>query len=246
MSFLSWVQKMQAASSLQGLDRLLHQYLDAQGITGYTFSYFGPVRTSKKNHLQHEVVSERMRSWHDYYHEKNYEATDATLDHLQHRLLPFYWNVGDQLAESKTEKERIMRQESLDFGVTEGVSIPLRGSEGHYAELTLRQFKGEVCLRDWQERQAEWYFVVLTYFDGLQKLLINEQLLAKGLLTRREMQCLHCLADHYSLQGMATFLNMTERTVNFHIQNLNRKLKSRNKYEAVSKAKALGLLSPTR
>ena len=241
MGCLEWLDQFKAAKSVAELDHLLHQYLSAQGVSGYTFSYFGKTHTLKKNRLQHEVVSERMHAWHDYYHEENYEAKDSTHQMVHKNLLPVAWNVAEQLASARTEKERVLRQETLDFGVTEGLSIPLYGANGDFADLTLRQFKGETCLHDWLYRQSEWYFVALGYFNYLCALALHECAPILNVLTPRESQCLSCLLDSYSITEIAETLKMTERTVNFHIQNLNRKLKVRNKYEAVVKAKALGL-----
>ena len=242
MSELDWLQKFKEAKTIAELDRLLQQCLQGQGFSGYTFSYFGKTHTLKKNRLQHEVVSERIRAWHDYYHEENYGSRDTTHQQVHKNLLPMAWNVQEQLAQSQTDKERKMRQESLDFGVTEGLSIPLHGGNGEFAELTLRQFSNETCMQNWQERQAEWYLLALAYFNYLNKLLLCADPLVKSILTKRETQCLHCLSGNYAISEMATILGMTERTVNFHIQNMNRKLQVRNKYEAVVKGKALGLI----
>ena len=125
----------------------------------------------------------------------------------------------------------------------QGVSIPVHGPGGDFAELTLRQFKGGSCMSGWEAKQHEWYLVALAYFNYMRELILITEVSKSGLLTRREQQCLKLIAENYNVMQMAAALDMSERTVNFHIQNLNHKLKVRNKYEAVSVGRQLGLIT---
>ena len=54
-------------------------------------------------------------------------------------------------------------------------------------------------------------------------------------LTRREEQCLKFTAKSWRVEQIAKELKISPRTVNFHIQNANKKLGSQNKYQAVYK-----------
>lgn len=241
MNFLAVLDAFAQAKSTQGIDELLNLYLSKQGITGYSFSYYG--RTRNRDHkLRYEMASERMKIWHCYYHEEDHAETDTTHQSVNRTLLPLFWDTAEQLKNAKTEKERKMRQESIEFGVTQGLCIPLHGPQGDFAELTLRQFISEDCLENWAVKQSEWYLVALAYFNAVRELLLINATAETSLLTKREQQCLNLLAENYSLADIAKKLEMTERTVNFHIQNLNFKLKVRNKYEAVVKARQLGII----
>ena len=242
MHLLDFMAAVQRAPSIAELDRLLKHYLEGLGFSGYTFSYFGRTR-GRGQELHHEVVSQKMRVWHDYYHEEQHDNTDSTHHAVYKSLLPIFWSVAEQLKDSKTMKERKMRESSLKFGVMAGLSIPLHGPGGDFAELTLRQFQGEECMKDWASHQQEWLFAALAYFNCLREQIIVSQVSATGLLTTREMQCLNLLAENYAVAEIANRLSMSERTVNFHIQNINHKFKVRNKYEALSKAKELGVIA---
>ena len=241
-NFLDIIAGFSRAKSIPELGRLFKLYMAAQGITGYTFTYFG-YRGKKGESFSHELVSERLRAWHDYYHESRYGDTDSVHQDAHKSLLPIFWDVQVQFKNAATEKERKMRQESLDFGVRQGVSIPVHGPGGDFAELTLRQFKGESCMSGWEAKQHEWYLVALAYFNYMRELILITEVSKSGLLTRREQQCLKLIAENYNVMQMAAALDMSERTVNFHIQNLNHKLKVRNKYEAVSVGRQLGLIT---
>ena len=54
-------------------------------------------------------------------------------------------------------------------------------------------------------------------------------------LTRREEQCLTFTARAWRVEQIARELKISPRTVNFHIQNANKKLGTHNKYQATYK-----------
>jgi DNA-binding CsgD family transcriptional regulator len=63
-------------------------------------------------------------------------------------------------------------------------------------------------------------------------------------LSERESACLHWAATGKTSWETAAILGVSERTVNFHLQNACRKLSARNRRAAVVTALALGLLAP--
>src|SRR6185295_6204272 len=64
----------------------------------------------------------------------------------------------------------------------------------------------------------------------------------EALLTAREREILHGLADGASYQGLANTLHIATDTVRFHIRNIYRKLHVHSQGEAVAKALRRGLI----
>lgn len=64
----------------------------------------------------------------------------------------------------------------------------------------------------------------------------------KGLpLSPREIEVLHWLKSGKTSRDMAVILNISERTVNFHVNNIMQKLNVINRPQAVSEALRFGL-----
>lgn len=63
-------------------------------------------------------------------------------------------------------------------------------------------------------------------------------------LTEREQQVLSMAADGQPSVAIAESLDITKRTVTFHLGSVYRKLKSRNRREAVEAARKLDLIDP--
>jgi len=61
-------------------------------------------------------------------------------------------------------------------------------------------------------------------------------------LTGRELDCLHWASMGKTSWEIGVILGITERTINFHIQNACRKLQSRGRQAAISAAYRHGLL----
>ena len=61
-------------------------------------------------------------------------------------------------------------------------------------------------------------------------------------LTQRELEVLRVTRDGKSAWVAGRLLSVSENTINFHLQNINRKLSTASKHQAVLKAMALGIL----
>lgn len=66
----------------------------------------------------------------------------------------------------------------------------------------------------------------------------------KRLLTRREIECLRLAGEGHTSDQIAYTLEITERTVRFHIKNACEKLSVKRRSQAVSEATRLGYITP--
>lgn len=63
-----------------------------------------------------------------------------------------------------------------------------------------------------------------------------------SMLTKRELQVLHLLSSGITTREIANHMQIAERTVEFHITNILRKLGTKGRLEATMKAKEMGIL----
>ena len=62
-------------------------------------------------------------------------------------------------------------------------------------------------------------------------------------LTRREQQVLSLIVEGHSSKEVASILDVSKRTIDFHLDNLYQKLGVTNRMQALQRALYLGLLS---
>lgn len=227
--------QLRSAQHEQQVHAILHAYLKTFAIHSYAFTYYsGHIKTGQK--LRYHCVSEALRVWHEYYLEQKFADVDRTLEEYYATILPCYWDVQAQLTKAKNNRERRVRLESIEFGIDKGLSIPIHGPDRDFVSLTLHQRRGEKCLENYLELQYEWLAAAKVIYHHIKRILMLSETQDKHAgLTRREKQCLILTAKSWRVENIAKELNISVRTVNFHLQNANKKLGTHNKYQTVNK-----------
>ncbi|KTD69126.1 MULTISPECIES: helix-turn-helix transcriptional regulator [Legionella] len=230
------------ARSLAECDLTLSDYLSKRGITTFSFTYYA-YHPNSANHLKYDMCSANFKSWHQHYLEEQYQNIDSTLSFVYNNHLPIYWNLKQQLAQATSESERAMRKDSIAFGSEAGLSIPIHGPHNNFAILLLVQMQNQQCNLQDTSAQYEFFVAAHLYYHYIQTHLL-EQVSEKEAfhLTQREIQCLLLIAEQHSVKEISQRLEISERTVNFHIQKINKKLGTKNKYQSLAKALEYQLL----
>lgn len=237
------------AVSIAEANQLLTHYFAELGIDAFAFTFYTR-HPSSVNKIKYDYASKPALKWHEYYLAQNYNDFDQTVGQLHGGSLPIVWSVQQQLSVAKSETEKLIRQESIEFGIERGVSVPLFGPNSHYASFVFYQMKGESWLENYANFKYELILVANLYFNFVTQQLHKlkkpvESKLNSNIdiqLTVREQQCLVLTAQNYSAKQLAEKINVTQRTVEFHLNNMNKKLGVKNKFQAVNKAIELGLV----
>jgi LuxR family transcriptional activator of bioluminescence operon len=225
-----------AANTITDCDKALGHYLNKKGITTFSFTYYA-YHPNSANKLKYDMCSENFRTWHQHYLEEQYNDIDSTLSFVYNNHLPIYWNLKQQLAQATSDSERQMRKDSIAFGAEAGLSIPIHGPHNNFAILLLVQMQNEQC--DVRHAKAQYEFLVAAhhYYHYIQSHLLDDVTEKDSFgLTQREIQCLLLIAKQCTVKEMAQHLEVSERTINFHIQKINKKLGTKNKYQSLAKA----------
>lgn len=230
------------ANDLQDGYEILKELLTRYNIRTFAFTYYA-YHPHSKNKLKYDCCSVNWKRWHQHYIEEGYETIDTTLSNVYQDSLPIMWDLKTQLKEAKNERERQMRLDGITFGADKGISIPIHGPNDDFAVFLLVQMKNENCLENWGNIQDELMLLAQAYYQFVKRLLIlNVSHSNQYQLNNRELQCILLTAKKRSVHEIANFLKIKERTVNFHIQNANKKMGVQNKYQSVAKAIEKGII----
>jgi LuxR family transcriptional regulator, quorum-sensing system regulator SolR len=134
--------------------------------------------------------------------------------------------------------------DARDFGLRVGVAHSSWAAHGVYGLLTLARSRESLTSAevDSLTLQANW-------LANLSHALMSEFLVpklapeARVELTPRECEVLCWTGEGKTAFEIGQILNISERTVNFHVNNVLLKLGATNKVQAVVKAIAVGLIS---
>jgi DNA-binding CsgD family transcriptional regulator len=235
MNLIHFIANLEKATTEKQAEAILRRYLTQSGFRSYAITYYsGHVKSGQK--LRYDYVSEALRPWHQHYLEQTYADVDRTLEENHTTTLPMLWDVDKQLLLAKNKREQRIREESIAFGIHKGLSIPVHGPEKDFMTLTLHQFRGETCLHHYETKQFEWMAAAQIFYHYIRKILHFDKIQASPYyLTPREEQCLALTAKSWRVEQIAKELHISMRTVNFHLQNANKKLGTNNKYQATYK-----------
>lgn len=235
MDLITFATQLEHLTTTKEAESHLNAYLKHFGFKFYAFTYYsGHIKIGRK--LIYHCVSKALLPWHAHYLDEAYADVDRTLEENALFTFPLYWDVQIQLAKAKNKREKRIRLESIKFGIDKGLSIPVYGPDHDFASLTLHQGKNENSLRYYQTQQFEWMNAAQLFYHHIRRILqLNKKNYYLHSLTKREEQCLTLTAKSFRVEQIAKTLKISERTVNFHIQNANKKLGTNNKYQAVNK-----------
>lgn len=244
MNFQEFEKSLQTANSLHQLNLALEHFLASYKINTFAFTYYS-YSPSSLNKIKYDYSSENLKLWHEHYISEGYEDTDSTLSTVYKTILPTKWDLQEQLREAKTAREKRMREDSIAYGIKRGISIPIHGPQEDFAILVISERHDQTCLEHFDKFQHEIFSAAYYFYNALQKELLKQQTSKdeKPLLNSREMQCLHLIAKQYSTEEIAKECGITVRTVNFHIQRLNKKLGTSNKYQSLLVGLRKGIIS---
>lgn len=205
---------------------------------GFEYCAYGiqmPVPVSRPTVLMYNNYSEE---WQRCYQERNYLEIDPTVRHGLTSTLPVVWS--DRLFSSSPELWEEARAHGLHFGWAQAS----RDSRGAVGMLTLARSADRLTESELSINYPKMAWLTQFAHAGMSKLLVPRHVPESTvLLTSREKEVLRWTAEGKTAGEVAQILNMSERTVNFHINNIVVKFGASNKTQAAVKAAALGMLT---
>jgi len=149
-----------------------------------------------------------------------------------HRLVPF---DGDEAANAVMAQARA-------HGLASGVSVSLHTGDGEVGVFSLAGPADDAAARVQAEDAAPYAQVMAGHLhDALRRVSVPKETVD---LSERERQCLRWAADGKTSWEIGTLLDISERTVNFHLNGVMEKLGVFNRQHAIARAVLLGLITP--
>lgn len=229
----------QAGQAQAVLDEVLRYAVNQQGWVGVTHA---------SAYVPSPYVSRHpgLTRWGAHYLDQNFVATDPVLIGASHSLLPQRWSARAPRLRSRTPGARVIL-EAGEFGLTSGLCVPLpAGGSGFPLAFFSFFSEGEELAHASSAQTAQLVFVATAAQERLRVLhaaAAASAAPAASTLTAREKSCLTWVMHGLTAAEIAERLNITERTVVFHLTHCRTKLQARNLPQAVARALALGELT---
>lgn len=231
-----WQQTIaQALSSTSDADSLLATAGDAACSLGYDFFAYGirmPLPLSRPQTL---MISSYPQQWQQRYAEQSYLAVDPTVAHAMRSTAPMQWS------EDLFASARHLWEDAQGHGLHVGWAQAAVSANGAVGMLTLARSGDGISGEELQAKGLRMHWLVHAVHENAARVLAP-QLQQLPQLTERECDVLRWTADGKTSSEIGDILGVSERTVNFHINNCMDKLGAVNKTACTIKAAMLRLI----
>jgi DNA-binding CsgD family transcriptional regulator len=241
MNLFDFVECSNRTRSLPDLFNLLVKSAEDEGFgqVGYgALTYRELVRLP--GHSAPWVAMSFPAQWRDRYVERKYHEIDPVVRRTPTMPGPFRWDRLAQLFRLEPG-ERLVLSEAYEAGLKHGVSVPLFGAWGRVAVVSFASSRDDV---DEERRLSHLNALAAQFhvaFSEIAHKVENGRPVVQ--LSPRERDCLSWAAEGKSSWDISIILAISENTVNFHIKNAMKKLRTTSRMVAVVKAIRLNLIS---
>ena len=245
----SILSDLETLTTEQALKHKFDQTFSKLGFNAFT--YLGlktdPADPGKPQPSDVIFLSNVRAGWIDHYLEQELGEDDLLIKECFTGRLPIRWNEAYR-ANTRSKRESRIFTEAVDFGIRHGITVPVHGPGGElgimslYSDLNAKSFASQV-----DEFQYDVHVLSHYFHDAVQRALSNVEHIPKPIpLTERELEILQWTAIGKTAWEIGSILNISERTVNFHLQNAMGKFGVHNKTHAAAKAMSAGLIHAAR
>lgn len=239
-----WAAAIAAAAHAIDPEPLLRPVLSELGFDGLTCIVLPPACAGPQRALS--VWSSAPLAWALRYRECGYACVDPRVTLTARRLSPVIWDAADVASDWSVRR---FLADAARYGVRSGFAVSFLDASNARVVVALDSAISPIS----EVRCAS----VAGMLGNLMLLAaaLHERVLrprcsaltdvapgnAHG-LTDRECQCLRMVANGLTSGDIGGKLGIAERTVNFHMCNVLRKMEALNRPEAIAKALARGVL----
>lgn len=223
--------------SLEKADATLRDVLANLGMGKFTYNYYP--KQFLQEETRHTVCTGQVQAWEEYYVSRHYHQIDPIFNRMRKSVTPLSWILQEELLDCD-EQQKQLYCDAIDFGFHGGFAIPIHTPYGEFANLVIQDVAAIKLIQEYPEIESALQLIACHYQAAVSYHLEQANTIIH--LTDREIQCLQLTANHLSAKQIAATLQITPRTVGFHLENALKKLMVNNKHHAVTKAMQLGLL----
>jgi LuxR family transcriptional activator of bioluminescence operon len=245
-SYLKFVEALTAAQSVAGIRAICRAICREFGFDH--FNYGARFRTSSASvEPTHVSISGYPDAWWRRYQKRNYVANDPPVVHCADRLAPIAWHDARPEDSPNSKIARRILKEARAFGLRDGISLPVHGRGGEYAVLAFAtRLAPPRSSRLIESATPVLHLLAFYVHESVRRVMALEAAARPAAmpLTARESEVLRWSARGKTAWETARLMGLSERTANWHMDNVRTKLGALTRQQAVARALARGLISP--
>lgn len=171
------------------------------------------------------------------YRTEEWDKIDPVVQRAASARTPFKWSDAGPRGGFTKDQKRFF-EDCRDMGVHSGITIPIHGT-GREIDLVSLSIRSGTNVP--APRMARLYMLSVQYWMRYCELVDGRDQQASP-LTNKEIECLRWCKEGKTNWEIGEILNISEKTVEFHLSNGMRKLGANNRISAVVMGIKMGIL----
>lgn len=189
-------------------------------------------------------ITNYSAEWFNDYFEQGAQKVDPVVRYCFENTAPVRWDRLVLMEEYMDPNGVALMQRASESGLVNGLSIPIKAPSGEIAIFSLATGKSQDIERRLNQVLPVAHTFCVQLFDAYMRIRAERQTVKESALTSRERECLFWACEGKTTWEMARILEISERTVIFHLTSATKKLGAANRQHAVAKAILKGLVKP--
>jgi LuxR family transcriptional regulator, activator of conjugal transfer of Ti plasmids len=236
-SFQEFIDAMHTANDETDLHKVAVRLTHRLGFRW--FAYLGLTQDAST------LISSYPKSWTGRYFDLRYQHIDPVVRRARQQHDLFSWGGALPRAAGNCEQRRFF-EEAQTFGIRSGITVPIRGGFGRFAAFTLATSEPSGQSEHLLAKARDIVQLAGIYFHSHASTRLGRPAVQGAkttILTQREQQCLTWAAEGKTVADTAILLDISSRTVVFHLENVRRKLGAISMPQCIAVAMRCGLLT---
>ncbi|MFO0743173.1 MAG: LuxR family transcriptional regulator [Labilithrix sp.] len=230
------LERFATADDPTAVTRALERSAAELGFGSFIYALRVPESLSDARVLQ---VKGYPESWLGRYWERDYHAIDPVIAHCTRSVLPVAW---ERLTPGMSAAGHRMMLEAGEFGLAHGASTGVHGPSGELGILSFARDRGRSSLVEQRHTLRATQLLAPHVHEAVRRVFGLSAPTVQ--LRKREEECLAWAAEGKTSWEISLLLEISERTVNFHLDNAVAKLGASNRQHAIARAIASRMLRP--
>lgn len=236
--FQDGLQRFSNVKSVEEITALCENYCNLFGFDTFVYALRVPEYFASSKLV---IVDGYPASWVNHYFECSFYDIDPVMEYSKKHIIPIEWR---NLRIDNGSMQETMMNEARAFGVKSGVTMPIHSPHGELGVLSFALDRDAPHANEITTHSMPYIQLLASHTHEALRRICG---LVDGdgqPLTQREKECLKWAADGKSAWEIGSILHISERTVNFHLNNIVQKLGVTNRQHAVAKATLRGIIQP--
>lgn len=234
-SAIEFLEHLPYITDVGSLNRLFLKYAEPMGVE---YVLGGVVFARKRMFRPNILIGSQDHSWFQHYSDEKLYRYDAILPRMCSSNANIVWS---DLAKNRslTSEEKDMLLRPRDFGLRDGLAVPLHMANGEMGTITAAgaHFVPDAVI------EAALRLMSYHAYQRMIQILDEVPVLATApKLTRRQMQCLTLVAEGKTSQEISDRIEISKHTVKEHVEKVMEIFDVGSRIEAVVAAHRENLL----